>query len=210
MRKTVKIDLDPTPAKKGFAARPVQERFEELWLPEPNTGCWLWLGAACNLGYGLMNMRKVGGGRTNIRANRISYEMYIGPIPEGLVIDHKCRLSCCVNPAHLEPVTQAENIRRGSRFKILKTHCVHGHVRTPDNVDDRHNCKTCAVVHKLNSKARVERNRTKTHCLRGHPLDGEGSNVRVVTRNGLLLRQCRHCVNLGVKQRAVKYKESGQ
>ncbi len=72
-------------------------------MPEPNSGCWFWLGALSR-GYGSLK---------NARAHRVAYEMTIGPIPEGLVIDHLCRVTSCVNPDHLEAVTQAENVRRG-------------------------------------------------------------------------------------------------
>jgi hypothetical protein len=63
--------------------------------------------------YGVIYLEQGG----NVRAHRIAYEMTKGLIPEGLVIDHLCRVHCCVNPDHLEAVTQLENVRRGVRFK---------------------------------------------------------------------------------------------
>lgn len=72
----------------------------------PN-GCWLWTGTIERTGYGRFWL----GGRQEI-AHRASYALLIGPIPEGLTIDHLCRVRACVNPDHLEPVTLAENIRR--------------------------------------------------------------------------------------------------
>lgn len=71
-------------------------------------GCWLWQGAKNPDGYGQMDHRWFTFG-----AHRVSYLAFVGPIPEGLVIDHLCRVRHCVNPAHLEAVTSAENIRRG-------------------------------------------------------------------------------------------------
>lgn len=97
--------------------------------------CWEWTGATTS-GYGVIRLD--GNGRL-VRAHRAAYEMYVGAIPDGLQIDHLCRRRCCVNPYHLEPVTQAENIRRGgsSAAQIAKwaamTHCRSGHERTPDN-----------------------------------------------------------------------------
>jgi HNH endonuclease len=81
----------------------VQERFWEK--VEQGEGCWLWTGAI-DRGYGqfVWNGRK--------RAHRVAYELIIGPIPEGLELDHLCRNKSCVRPEHLEPVTKAENIRR--------------------------------------------------------------------------------------------------
>lgn len=99
-------------------------RFESKFAVEPNTGCWLWLGTVNANGYGVINLT-VG----ERKAHRVSYEHYVGPIPAGLQLDHLCRQRCCVNPDHLEPVTNAENVRRGEcgRAGRQKTHCDHGH-----------------------------------------------------------------------------------
>jgi hypothetical protein len=70
--------------------------------------CWEWTGARTN-GYGYF--KRVG---TTRRAHRIAYEHLVGPVPDGLVLDHLCRNRGCVNPDHLEPVTSRENLRRGS------------------------------------------------------------------------------------------------
>lgn len=86
-----------------------EDRFDDKVLPEPNSGCWLWMGAISVDGYGHIRTR-----RGMEKAHRISYERSRGPIPEGKVIDHLCRVRCCVNPDHLEVVDTAENIRRGN------------------------------------------------------------------------------------------------
>lgn len=106
---------------------PIAAKLERLSMPEPNSGCWLWLGSVSG-GYGQFGSILT----TTNMAHRVSYEHYIGPIPDGLVLDHKCRTPSCINPLHLEPVTPTENTRRG--WRVTKTHCIRGHALTPDNL----------------------------------------------------------------------------
>ena len=105
-------------------------RFESLYVPEPNTGCWLWIGHVDSDGYGQLPF---GSERTNPitrKAHRFAYEAFSGEIPKGLTIDHLCRVRCCVNPLHLEAVLPGENTIRGNGFSGInfrKTHCPKGH-----------------------------------------------------------------------------------
>jgi len=88
------------------------------------TGCWLWTAAVKNhtpgRDYGAIHYAQ-----RQQSAHRVVYELCVGPIPEGLQIDHLCRTPRCVNPSHLEPVTSKENARRG--IWGMKTHCPQGH-----------------------------------------------------------------------------------
>lgn len=93
------------PAKQYGPKGDYIEAFESHIHYEPNSGCWLWSGADNGVGYGKFRGRY---------AHRISWEMHKGPIPDGMHIDHLCRVRCCVNPEHLEPVTNRENARRGN------------------------------------------------------------------------------------------------
>lgn len=74
----------------------LKDRFDRLWMPEPNSGCWIWSGLTNSRGYG----RIVVSGHDQ-RAHRVSYELYCGPIPDGKLVCHRCDVPSCVNPAHL-------------------------------------------------------------------------------------------------------------
>ncbi len=117
---------------------PVLERLMRHVLPEPNTGCWLWMGTVVGEKYGQVRAR-VGKVWKMRVAHLVMYETVVGPVPEGLELDHKCTVKSCVNPNHLEPVTHSVNVKRGTsgdavrRRAALITHCPHGHEYTPDN-----------------------------------------------------------------------------
>lgn len=86
--------------------REAQARFDAKWTPEPNTGCWLWMGGLDGRRYGFFR----GDSRaTTKKAHRWAWMFYRGSIPEGMVMDHMCRQKLCVNPDHLRPVTHRIN-----------------------------------------------------------------------------------------------------
>lgn len=97
--------------RKPYVTGPLSVRFWTMVDKSAGaSGCWLWTGKKGSKGYGLVHVDAKAG--TQQQAHRAAYELTIGTIPEGLELDHLCRVRPCVNPAHLEPVTRAENMRR--------------------------------------------------------------------------------------------------
>ena len=132
----------------------IEERlFRHRWLNE--TGCWVWTGKLQPNGYAMtfLGSRAQGQRRSRVYVHRLAYELWRGPIPSGLDLDHLCRVRSCFNPAHLEPVTRAVNTRRGdgpallARLNGSKTHCKSGHPFTAENTRQRptggRTCRTC-------------------------------------------------------------------
>jgi hypothetical protein len=122
----------------------------------PN-GCWKWTGTKGHAGHGLMYRAP----HKKVAAHRFSYVLHGGVIPEGLVLDHLCRNTNCVNPAHLEPVTRGENTLRGDTItgnNLRKTHCKRGHPFTPENLwahpTGARRCKTCESENQRKRRAR--------------------------------------------------------
>lgn len=118
------------PRIKGrFGTVSEEERF---WSKvELDEECWIWTAYTCRQGYGRFHSG------SSTLAHRFAYELLIGSIPEGMQLDHLCRNSSCVNPGHLEPVTNAENVRRGlsGDLRVLRKYCMKGlHEMTPDNL----------------------------------------------------------------------------
>lgn len=138
----------------------VRERLERKIHVDPR-GCWIWSGSCFPNGYGRMKVE----GRDR-PAHRLSYEAFVGPIPEGLVIDHLCKVPLCINPEHLEPVTVQENSLRSSvsvaAVNAGKTHCANGHPFDSANTGLRKDngnryCKVCHQDRKRKARASARR-----------------------------------------------------
>lgn len=95
-----------------LTARQVAKFLTNIDQVDDAESCWEWNGSLFAGGYGQYSVRLETGERKNLYAHRVAYEMFVGPIPDGLVLDHLCRNRRCCRPDHLEPVTSAENTRR--------------------------------------------------------------------------------------------------
>lgn len=179
--------------------RTIEDRFwEKVDTSGGDDACWLWTASLDGRGYGQFGVKRETDGKyIPRRAHRIAYELLGGTIPDGLDLDHLCRVRACVNPAHLEPVTRQENLLRGQTLaaeNAVKTHCPRGHALTAENTNVRpgdnpgmvkRTCRTCT-----NNAQRGYDLPTptivRTHCKNGHPFTPENRNAN---------RACRICAN---------------
>ena len=140
---------------------------ERFWSKvNQSDGCWSWKGSHFTMtGYAIFNKKMDDGVWRPTTAHRVAYEVVVGPIPDGLVIDHLCRNRKCVNPAHMEPVTRGENVLRGAgpsgRAARADNCCIHGHEFTPENTyrkpgrPNKRECRECNRTRQKNRPKRV-------------------------------------------------------
>jgi len=146
-----------------FPLTPSEFRRLAARIEESPDGCWLWTGSPGVRGYGRIYLRGAAW-----QVHRLIYELFVGPIPEGLVLHHRCRNKRCCNPAHLKVVTQAENVAldalacAGSKSRRLKTWCRNGHELSEDNVRWRtRRGKRIRVCLACEAAANVRRNKRR-------------------------------------------------
>jgi hypothetical protein len=156
-------------------------------MPVTESGCWIWMGCDGGQGYGAVHFH----GRRWL-AHRLIYTALVGPISEELDLDHLCRVRCCVNPAHLEPVTRVINIARGDGRK--RDQCPWGHPYSGKNLyikpDGTQMCRQCRreEMRRYNGYQGKPPARERTHCPKGHEYSPENTYY---TRDGG--RMCREC-----------------
>lgn len=130
---------------------------DRFWAKvEVTEDCWVWGGYLTD-GYGKMMWNRRQG-----QAHRFAYESFVGPIPDSLTIDHLCRNRACVNPAHMEPVTQQENVLRGVGVGAIngaKTHCKWGHSLSGENIIIRSDGRECRECKRRIGREYARRNR---------------------------------------------------
>lgn len=178
----------------------------------PN-GCWGWTGAVFKAtGYGVFSAKSDDGVWRPHTAHRAAYEMLVGPVPDGLHIDHLCRNRWCCNPAHLEPVTKRVNDLRGDSpmaRQARQTHCLRGHPLAGDNLrvrpSGKRECRECARARDRNRGSGWERMNPVTDraaylasgksCMSGHLMD-EGNTYWSPSGRPM----CRACRNLAARR----------
>lgn len=116
-----------TPRPDHPTRRELRRMFINITV-EPS-GCWRWDGCQGNAGYGSFHWR-----HNKTSAHRITHMWFVGPIPDGYVVDHMCQNIRCVNPSHLEAVSYSENALRALARKPERDVCKNGHAMTPDNI----------------------------------------------------------------------------
>ena len=119
---------------------------DRFWSKVQPTGfCWEWVGQINPYGYGVFATGQGKGGWYKVSAHRTAYTLLVGPIPEGMELDHVCKNRRCVNPDHLEPVTHAENQRRIRRPACRRGHLFAEHGRI-DRRTGKPRCRACAKI----------------------------------------------------------------
>lgn len=128
----------------------IEERFWAKVDKNGIGGCWTWMACINQDGYGNWTI-----GKKTVRAHRMSWNLLRGDIPDGMFLDHVCRVRSCVNPDHLRVVTPKENAISNSlsrqAINSTKTHCIRGHILAGENLIDHgrgyRNCRTCKNLH---------------------------------------------------------------
>jgi hypothetical protein len=127
--------------------------------------CWLWPGVMLNTGYGVIRRRG-----KDTKAHRAIYEAAVGPVPDGMVLDHLCRNRACFNPFHLEPVTGKENTLRGESFaaqNARKRHCPKGHEFSPENTLIERGARVCLQCKRAINRESAKRYKAKKLASQG-------------------------------------------
>ena len=125
---------------------------DRFWAKADKSGeCWLWTASRTKKGYGQFKAEHM------VYAHRFAYELLVGPIPDGLTIDHLCRVRHCVNPDHMEPVSNRVNVLRGdavSALNVQKTHCPQGHPYDEANTRLYRGSRYCRTCKRASNRTR--------------------------------------------------------
>lgn len=185
---------------KTYRRWPLIDRLNRMVERDENTGCWNFVGAKNELGYGVIGSGGKGG--RMLGAHRAMWEHLVGPIPPGNHLHHICKNPSCCRPSHLMSVSPYEHKIVEPNSHRNKTHCVHGHPFSGDNLrvvirngHEHRECRACCNQrvknayrrsHPLPSKPRP----LKTHCKFGHPLSGDNLSRAGLKRGERVCKLC--------------------
>jgi hypothetical protein len=133
----------------------MKDRLDKFIQAVPFSGCWIWMGHVDKDGYGKID---------NTTAHKAAYRQLIGEVPDGMELDHRCEVRCCVNPSHLNIVTPKKNkeltLERGRHFQRNMTHCEKGHPFSGENLyinpnNNKRICRACSAVSQKKYKDKV-------------------------------------------------------
>jgi hypothetical protein len=145
--------MHPDQVERTLPLSLTPEEFERFWGKVDASGtCWTWIAGLIPQGYGSFWLR----GKTR-RSHKVAYESVVGPVPDGLVLDHICRNRRCVNPDHLRVVTHRENIFAPGSMCLAaqnaeKDECLRGHLLSGENLliwEGKRSCRICRRVNDL-------------------------------------------------------------
>lgn len=174
-----------------------------------------------NLGYCRVSVAVPGKrGKVHVGAHRVAYELFVGPIPDGLELDHLCRVRNCINPDHLEAVTHQVNVERKPKDRSPyqrrghmtdRGECIEGHNLDVVGVNTQGYCRECARISRRAADARragktVPYKQNPNYCANGHEWTPENTYWPPNGRG----RQCRKCSYLNVKRHGQRYRSQLQ
>lgn len=173
----------PPVRRRGRPVEPLDQRI--LRLTDRSGECWLWSGAVDRFGYGRITVKQ-----KPAKAHRISYETFVGPIPDGLQIDHLCRVRRCVRPEHLEPVTAKVNMDRaaaatgtiaGKRVggMPIGEKCAEGHVVAGENVYQRRGLNYCLACRREGSRLHASGGKPRQRYYTDHSKIADAARSRL-------------------------------
>jgi hypothetical protein len=189
-------------ALDGFDSKEVQ-RFL-YWVRVDEFGCWMWAGYRDPRGYGKFTRSPQFGGKP-IAAHRMSHEYFIGPIPKGFQVHHKCVKPGCCNPDHLEALSIADHVAKTVSHPSNQTHCLRGHEFTIENTRMYNGFRTCRACANLRGKWKYNPDYPvvgpsgNLYCVNDHPLFGDNMDLLTLP-DGRHRRRCKACRNAAAER----------
>lgn len=199
-------------ALDGFNPDEVQRFLEKVRI-QGDKECWIWVYYCDPRGYGKFTRRTGKSGGAQVPAHRFSHELFIGPIPPGFQVHHKCDNPSCVKPDHLEALSIPDHVAKTTGHHATKTHCHLGHEFTLENTRLYNGFRNCRACVRLRMKRRFDPHYVETgaltdlYCVNNHPLFGENMHL-VEIAYGRFRRYCKACRREASERHATENQEA--